>query len=124
MLDAWLQLGPVVESVRVCRDPDSRLSLGFGYVNFYTSGDAERALDTMHLKPLQGRPCRLMWSWGRSDSLSPGSLDCLADRSLTSLSICCKIGKHDAASITHMNLSHLELPPSASEEWLWEFRRM
>jgi len=54
-------VGPVA-SIRVCRDAISRKSLGYGYVNFHSVGDAERALDTLNYSSIRGRSCRIMWS--------------------------------------------------------------
>jgi len=51
-----------VGSIRVCRDSVSRRSLGYGYVNFHSVNDAERALDTLNYSSIKGRACRLMWS--------------------------------------------------------------
>jgi len=54
-------VGPV-GSIRICRDSVSRRSLGYGYVNFLSVSDAERALDTLNYSSIKGRACRIMWS--------------------------------------------------------------
>jgi len=54
-------VGPVA-SIRVCRDNITRRSLGYGYVNFHSVKDAERALDTLNYSSIKGRSCRIMWS--------------------------------------------------------------
>lgn len=61
LFDMFQQVGPVA-SVRVCRDAATRRSLGYAYVNFHTSVDAERALDVMNFQTINGKPCRIMWS--------------------------------------------------------------
>ncbi|KAB0802013.1 hypothetical protein PPYR_04199 [Photinus pyralis] len=53
--------GPLL-SLRLCRDTNTRRSLGYAYVNFNNSNDAERALDTMNFDLLKGKPIRIMWS--------------------------------------------------------------
>lgn len=50
-----------VLSLRVCRDTRTKQSLGYGYVNFSQTQDAERALDTMNFDLLKGKPIRIMW---------------------------------------------------------------
>ncbi|XP_074133325.1 polyadenylate-binding protein 1-like [Sminthopsis crassicaudata] len=53
--------GPIL-SIRVCRDMITRRSLGYAYVNFQQSSDAERVLETMNLDVIKGKPVRIMWS--------------------------------------------------------------
>ena len=55
------QVGPVA-TIRLCRDLNTRRSLGYAYVNFYSSDDSERAFSTLNFVPILGRPCRIMWS--------------------------------------------------------------
>merc|ERR1719394_1281993 len=43
-------------------DGVTRKSLGYGYVNFHSVSDAEKALDTLNYSSIKGRACRIMWS--------------------------------------------------------------
>mmetsp|Transcript_35691 Transcript_35691/g.66468 ORF Transcript_35691/g.66468 Transcript_35691/m.66468 type:complete len:649 (-) Transcript_35691:191-2137(-) len=61
LYEIFNSVGPVA-SIRVCRDTVSRRSLGYGYVNFHSVSDAERALDTLNYSAIKGRACRIMWS--------------------------------------------------------------
>jgi len=61
LYEIFNSVGPV-GSIRICRDSVSRRSLGYGYVNFHSVSDAERALDTLNYSSIKGRACRIMWS--------------------------------------------------------------
>ncbi|XP_068930090.1 polyadenylate-binding protein 1-like [Petaurus breviceps papuanus] len=53
--------GPIL-SIHLCRDMNTRHSLGYAYVNFQKREDAERVLDTMNLDVIKGKPVCIMWS--------------------------------------------------------------
>mmetsp|Transcript_48729 Transcript_48729/g.110984 ORF Transcript_48729/g.110984 Transcript_48729/m.110984 type:complete len:619 (+) Transcript_48729:65-1921(+) len=61
LYEIFNSVGPVA-SIRVCRDSVSRRSLGYGYVNYHSVADAEKALDTLNYSSIKGRSCRIMWS--------------------------------------------------------------
>mmetsp|Transcript_30570 Transcript_30570/g.42168 ORF Transcript_30570/g.42168 Transcript_30570/m.42168 type:complete len:751 (+) Transcript_30570:52-2304(+) len=52
-----------VTSVRVCRDLNTQASLGYGYVNFSCTEDAEKSLNALNYVPIRpgAKPMRLMW---------------------------------------------------------------
>lgn len=47
-------------SVKICVDSNSGKSLGYGYLNFADSGDAERATEEFNYKPIKGQEVRIM----------------------------------------------------------------
>ncbi|KAK6916421.1 Polyadenylate-binding protein/Hyperplastic disc protein [Dillenia turbinata] len=61
LYDLFNQLGQVI-SVRVCRDSNTRRSLGYGYVNYANPHDAARALELLNFTLLNGKPIRIMYS--------------------------------------------------------------
>merc|ERR1712137_854157 len=56
LFELFKQAG-AVQSIRVCRDSSTRVSLGYAYVNFMNAADAERALDTLNYTLLKRRRC-------------------------------------------------------------------
>lgn len=61
LFDKFSRVGPVL-SIRVCRDMVTRGSLGYAYVNFQQSADAEKALESLNFETVMGRAMRIMWS--------------------------------------------------------------
>ncbi|KAK8914102.1 Polyadenylate-binding protein 5 [Platanthera zijinensis] len=61
LFDLFNQVGSVI-SVRVCRDLIRRVSLGYGYVNYHTPQEANRALEFLNFTLLNGKSIRVMFS--------------------------------------------------------------
>jgi polyadenylate-binding protein len=61
LFEVFSTVGELV-SVHVCRDDVTKRSLGYGYVNFQNSKDAERSIEELNYTPVKGRPIRIMWS--------------------------------------------------------------
>lgn len=61
VFELFNNVGAVV-SVRVCRDVNTRRSLGYAYVNFSNAGDAQRALEMLNFAPLGNKSIRIMYS--------------------------------------------------------------
>ncbi|KAK8558628.1 hypothetical protein V6N13_098276 [Hibiscus sabdariffa] len=61
LYDFFVQIGSVL-TVRVCKDLSTRMSLGYGYVNYGNPQDAALALDLLNFTPLNGKPIRIMYS--------------------------------------------------------------
>ncbi|XP_068483225.1 polyadenylate-binding protein 2-like [Phaseolus vulgaris] len=59
--DLFNDVGQVV-SVRICKDYQTKTSLGYGYVNFSSAQHAAKALDVLNFTPLNGKPIRVMYS--------------------------------------------------------------
>ncbi|KAL6521874.1 poly(A) binding protein Pab2 [Orobanche minor] len=61
LYELFSQVGQVV-SVRVCRDLSTRLSLGYGYVNYNNPQDAARAIEVLNFTPLNNKSIRVTYS--------------------------------------------------------------
>lgn len=61
LYEKFRSAGPIM-SVRVCRDPVTRRSYGYAYVNFQCAVAAQRVVDTMNYDVICGRPVRIMRS--------------------------------------------------------------
>lgn len=61
LYDYFNQMGQVL-SVRVCRDAATQISLGYGYVNYSNSHDAERAMKELNFSHLNGKMIRVTYS--------------------------------------------------------------
>ena len=61
LFDLFSKAGSV-KSIRICKDRETKKSLGYAYFNFATNRDAENALESLNFEIIMGRPVRLMWS--------------------------------------------------------------
>lgn len=72
LYDTFSGVGQVA-SCRVCRDNVSRRSLGYGYVNFHSAEDAEKAIERLNYSQIKGKACRIMWSQRDPDKRKGGA---------------------------------------------------
>ncbi|KAF5208442.1 Polyadenylate-binding protein [Thalictrum thalictroides] len=61
LYDLFEQFVTVV-STRVCRDHHTKVSLGYGYVNFRDIDAARHAMEILNFTPVNGKPIRIMFS--------------------------------------------------------------
>lgn len=66
MLNDTFRVFPSLISVKICVDSETGISLGYGYLNFYSSKDAETAIETFSYVNLFGREVRIMPSMRNS----------------------------------------------------------
>ena len=60
LVELFKSFGTIL-NVRVCRDIITQRSLGYGYVNFDSHDDAEKAIEAMNFKRVGDKCMRLMW---------------------------------------------------------------
>ena len=61
-----------VEDVKIVRCKVTSLSAGYGFVQFVDAQHAERALTTLHGRPLYGQELRLNWTFSRQQEDTTG----------------------------------------------------
>ncbi|GLT58964.1 hypothetical protein SLA2020_318170 [Shorea laevis] len=71
LVDAFSEF-QTLASVRVCRDSNTRRSLCYGYVNFVSTQDAQRAIEVKNHSLLNGKMIRVMWSLRDPDARKSG----------------------------------------------------
>ncbi|GBL84160.1 Polyadenylate-binding protein [Araneus ventricosus] len=54
-------VGPIL-GIRICRDTQTAVSLGYAYVNYLKREDAKKALDDLNCDLVDGQPLRIMWA--------------------------------------------------------------
>ncbi|VVB08792.1 unnamed protein product [Arabis nemorensis] len=72
LYDYFNEVSPVVVSVRVCRDAASNASLGYGYVNYSNSDDAEKAMHKLNYSHINGKMIRITYSSRDSSARKSG----------------------------------------------------
>ncbi|CAD2216517.1 polyadenylate-binding protein [Angomonas deanei] len=60
LVELFKPFGTII-NVRVCRDMITNRSLGYGYVNFDSAPDAEKAIETLNFTRVGDKCVRLMW---------------------------------------------------------------
>ncbi|GLT93477.1 hypothetical protein SLE2022_112690 [Rubroshorea leprosula] len=71
LVDAFSEF-QTLASVRVCRDSNTGRSLCYGYVNFISTQDAQRAIEVKNHLLLNGKMIRVMWSLRDPDARKSG----------------------------------------------------
>ncbi|GLT25780.1 hypothetical protein SLA2020_008890 [Shorea laevis] len=71
LIDAFSEFQSLA-SVRVCRDSTTGKSLCYGYVNFISAQDAQRAIEVKNHTLLNGKLIRVMWSLRDPDARKSG----------------------------------------------------
>jgi RNA recognition motif-containing protein len=74
LYDLFASVGHIA-SIRIVKDPKTRRSLGYAYVNYFSVEDAEKAFEELNYTVIKGKPCLIMRSNRglRHESLQPAS---------------------------------------------------